>query len=58
LAALLPFRWALAGCAMFSVAGSLIAALTVRDVDAAPSRGLAPAIRAASTTAEDRSQAT
>ena len=25
-AALLPFRWALVGCAMFSVAGSLIAA--------------------------------
>ncbi len=45
-AALLPFRWALFGCAMFSVAGSLIAALTVHDVDAAPSRGLAPAIRA------------
>ena len=34
-AALLPFRWALVGCALFSVAGSLIAALTVRDVDAA-----------------------
>jgi hypothetical protein len=46
-AALLPFRWALVGCAMFAVAGSLIAALTVHDVDAAPSRGLAPAIRAA-----------
>jgi EmrB/QacA subfamily drug resistance transporter len=53
-AALLPFRWALVGCALFSVAGSLIAALTVRDVDAAPSRGLAPAIRAASATTDDR----
>jgi len=45
-AALLPFRWALIGCALFSVAGSLIAAFTVHDADAAPSGGLAPAIRA------------
>jgi Na+/melibiose symporter-like transporter len=45
-AALLPFRWALIGCALFSIAGSLIAAFTVHDADAAPSRGLAPAIRA------------
>jgi len=34
------FRWALIGCALFSVAGSLIAALTVHDQDAVPSRGL------------------
>ena len=45
-AALLPFRWALIGCALFSVVGSLVAAFTVNDADAAPSRGLAPAIRA------------
>jgi hypothetical protein len=45
-AALLPFRWALIGCALFSVVGSLVAAFTVHDADAAPSRGLAPAIRA------------
>ncbi len=44
-AALLPFRWALIGCALFSVAGSLVAAFTVHDADAGPSRGLAPAIR-------------
>ncbi|MEP6560685.1 MAG: DHA2 family efflux MFS transporter permease subunit [Nakamurella sp.] len=40
-----PFRWALVGCALFSVAGSLIAAITIRDADAAPSRGLAPIVR-------------
>ena len=57
-AALLPFRWALVACALFSVAGSLIAALTVRDVDAAPSRGLAPAIRAAAATTDNRSRPT
>ena len=45
--ALPAFRWALIGCAWFSVGGSLIAALTVHDEDAAPSMGLAPAIRAA-----------
>ena len=39
---------ALVGCALFSVAGSLIAAFGVKDADAAPSRGLAPAIRASS----------
>lgn len=55
-AALLPFRWALVGCALFSVAGSLIAALTVRDVDAAPSRGLAPAISVASSATDDRTR--
>ena len=43
--ALLPFQWALAGCAAFAVMGSLIAAFTVRDADAAPSRGLAPTTR-------------
>ncbi len=43
--ALLPFQWALVGCAAFAVAGALIAALTVRDADAAPSRGLAPNTR-------------
>ncbi len=43
--ALLPFQWALAGCAAFAVLGSLIAAFTVRDADAAPSRGLAPTTR-------------
>jgi len=43
--ALPAFRWALIGCALFAVAGSLVAAFTVRDEDAAPSRGLAPAIR-------------
>jgi EmrB/QacA subfamily drug resistance transporter len=43
--ALLPFQWALGVCAAFAVAGSLIAAFTVRDADAAPSRGLAPATR-------------
>lgn len=45
---LFPFQMALVGCALFSVAGSLIAAFGVRDADAAPSRGLAPAIRASS----------
>jgi predicted MFS family arabinose efflux permease len=45
-AILLPFRWALFGCALFSVAGSLVAVVTVHDSDAAPSRGLAPDIRA------------
>lgn len=44
-ASLLPFRWALVGCAMFSIAGSLIAIFGIDDADAAPSRGLAPAIR-------------
>ena len=44
-AALPPFRWALVGCALFSLGGCLIALLTVRDVDAAPSRGLAPSER-------------
>ncbi len=44
-AALPPFQWALVGCAAFAVSGALVAALTVRDVDAAPSRGLAPATR-------------
>jgi EmrB/QacA subfamily drug resistance transporter len=43
-ASLPPFRWALLGCAVFSLCGA-IAALTVRDADAAPSRGLAPAER-------------
>lgn len=42
---LLPFQWALGACAAFAVMGSLIAAFTVRDADAAPSRGLAPATR-------------
>jgi MFS family permease len=47
-AAQLPFRWALVGCALFSVCGSLIALLTVHDADAAPSRGLAPQMRSTS----------
>jgi len=47
-ATLFPYQMALIACALFSVAGSLIATFGVRDADAAPSRGLAPAIRAVS----------
>jgi EmrB/QacA subfamily drug resistance transporter len=47
-ASLWPFRWALVGCAMFSVAGSLIAAFSIHDADASPSRGMAPVIRSTS----------
>ena len=39
------FRWALFGCALFSFCGSVFAAISVKDVDAAPSRGLAPTER-------------
>ena len=48
-ATLFPYQMALVGCALFSVAGSLFATFGVKDADAAPSRGLAPAIRAGST---------
>ncbi len=42
--AAVPFRWALLGCAVWSLLGCLIATCAIDDADAAPSRGLlAPA---------------